>query len=135
MKKAFPYIVTLIFAGFLIFACDDTITGDEIDKKIIPAENVSYQEYIQPVFTVKCAMSGCHDDRTQSAGLVLTSWGFATANYAMVAPGNPTSSKIVWAIKGNGAKLMPPMYGTTKGMTANQVAGIETWIREGAKNN
>lgn len=134
MKKTFPYLVILIFAGFLFFSCDDSITGSELDNKVIPSSNVSYQEYIQPVFTTKCAMSGCHDDRTQSGGIALTSYGYATASYSMIAPGLPANSKVVWAIEGNGARLMPPL-GVVNPLTKNQIEGIKTWIKEGAKNN
>ena len=134
IKRLFPLLLSLFAAGFLFYACDDSITANDIENKIIPDSNVSYAEYIQPLFTIKCATSGCHDDRTQSAGLTLTSYGFAVSNYSMIAPGNPSNSKVVWAIEGNGARLMPP-YGVTRPMTANQIAGVKTWIREGAKNN
>jgi hypothetical protein len=133
-KKIFPLLISLFTIGFLFYACDDSISSADIENKIIPDSNVSYAEYIQPLFTIKCTSSGCHDDRTQSAGLSLTSYGFAVANYAMIAPGNPSNSKIVWAIEGNGARLMPPL-GITKPMNANQIKGIKTWIREGAQNN
>lgn len=134
MKKAFPYLLTIAFGVIFTLACDDTLTGSDIDNKVIPASNVSYQEYIQPLFTVKCAMSGCHDDRAMAGGLVLTSYGFATANYSIISPGNPTTSKLVWAIEGNGARLMPPL-GVVSPLNKNQIDGIKTWIREGAKNN
>lgn len=135
MNKRIFYLFLVIFiTGLIFYACDDSITGDDLDNKIIPDTNVSYAEHIQPVFTVKCATSSCHDSQTQAAGLVLTSYGFAVADYSMISPGSPETSKVVWAIEGNGARLMPP-YGVTKPMTANQIAGIKTWIREGAKNN
>jgi len=134
MKNTSPILIILLFAGFLIYSCDDSITASDIDSKVIPSANVSYQEYIQPLFTVKCAMSGCHDDRTQSGGVVLSSYGYATSNYAVVAPGNPTASKLVWAVEGIGARLMPPM-GVVSPLNKNQIDGIKTWIKEGAKNN
>ena len=134
MKRSVPYLLAVILGIILTIACDDTLTGSDIDNKTIPSSNVSYQEYIQPLFTVKCAMSGCHNDRSMAAGLVLTSYGFATANYSIISPGNPTTSKLVWAIEGNGARLMPPM-GVVNPMTKNQIEGIKPWIREGAKNN
>jgi len=135
MKRAFPYIISVIFAGFLIYSCDDTLTASDIDNKIIPDSDVSYGEYIQPLLTVKCAMSGCHDSSTQAAGVILTSWGFVTSDYSIVAPYYPANSKLVWAIEGNGAKTMPPLGGSITPMTDNQIKGIKTWIKEGAKNN
>ena len=135
MNKAYLILCAALLGGIIFYACDDSITATQIDNKVIPSSNVSYSEYIQPVFTVKCALSGCHDDRTQAGGLVLTSYGFAIADYTMIAPGNPNNSKVVWAITGNGAPLMPPVGSAVKPLTSNQIAGIKTWIQEGAKNN
>ncbi len=135
MNKAYSLVLAIILGAIVIYACDDSITATEIDNKVIPSSNVSYQEYIQPVFTVKCAVSYCHDDKTQAAGLILTSYGFAVADYSMIAPGNPNNSKVVWAITGNGARLMPPLGAPVKPLTTNQIDGIKTWIKEGAKNN
>lgn len=117
----------------LISACDDTINITDIDNKIIPSSNVSYSQYIQPVFTAKCARAGCHDDQSAKAGLSLTTYSNTTQSYLVVAPFLPQNSKLVWSIEGTSGNIMPPLGYPP--VTKNQIDGIKTWIREGAKNN
>jgi hypothetical protein len=133
MKRVIPFIFPLIMALVLIYACDDSITASDLDNVTIPDSGVSYGKYIQPIFTVKCAMSGCHDTSTQAGGVILTSYMYVN-NYSIVTAGYPTTSKLVWAIEGNGAQLMPPKA-VVNPLTKNQIAGIKTWIKEGALNN
>lgn len=126
--------LSFTFVGFmLIAACDDTVNITDIDSKIIPASNVSYSQYIQPVLTAKCARAGCHDDQTSAARLSLTSWSFTTQNSQVVFPGYPQNSKLVWSIEGTSGNIMPPLGYAP--VTKNQIEGIKTWIKEGAKNN
>lgn len=135
MKKillnfSFTAIMILVVA---FSACDDTETITGIDGVIIPSSNVSYNQYIQPVFNLKCARSGCHDTQTRAGNLSLTSHAVTTMDYLVVAPGLPQSSKLIWAIQGTGVSLMPP-FGYPA-LTQNQRDGIIKWVEEGAKNN
>ena len=114
-------------------ACDDTIKVTDLDNTVIPSSKVSYSKYIQPVFTAKCANAGCHDDQNQAGGLSLTSWTNATADFQVVAPGIPQNSKLIWRITGSSGTLMPPIGYWA--LTKNQIDGITTWVKEGAKNN
>ena len=134
LKKTFP--ILLLFYLLLFTGCKDTVTGSEdIDKVIIPSSNVSFSQYIFPVFNVKCATSGCHDDATRAGDLSLTSWANATIDPSVIFPGKPNNSKLVWAIEGqSGIAPMPPI-GFIRPLTPNQIQGIKTWIAEGAKNN
>ena len=126
--------LSLFFLSILIFAaCDDTVKVTDLDNKTIPSANVSYSQYIQPVFTAKCANSGCHDDQNRAGNLSLTSWANATADFQIVAPGIPQNSKLIWRISGTSGTLTPPVGYWA--LTANQIAGITTWVKEGAKNN
>jgi hypothetical protein len=135
MKNIFSLAYLIIFGLIAVNSgCDDTITNDDLDKIIIPDKNVSYSQYIQPVFNLKCTNAGCHDDATRAAGLSLTSWANTTADPSVVARGEPDNSKLVWAITGNAAvSPMPPI--SYPPMTANQINGVKTWIDEGAQNN
>ena len=138
MKKRISISILLVFlftSILFLSACKDTGGISDIDKKVIPSSNVSYSEYIQPVFNAHCTNVGCHDDATRAAGLSLTSWGNATEDYLVVAPGNPDNSRLVWAIEANGAILMPPYDASVLPLNSNQIQGIKTWIKEGAKNN
>ncbi len=133
IKALFLWAVIGMFS-FLIYGCDDTTTNAQVDNTTIPSSNVSYSKHIQPVFTVKCTYSGCHDDNSKAGGLSLTSWSGTTAGYKVVIPGSASTSPIVWSVNGSGTKPMPPVS-TYPGMTSNQVNGLKVWINEGAKNN
>ena len=101
---------------------------------VIPNENVSYNQHIQPVFNVKCATSGCHDDGTRAGDYSLTNWANANTP-GIVNEGNVETSILVWKITGLNGDFMPPINSVIPPLTRNQVDGIKTWIREGAKNN
>jgi len=127
--------ISIVFMMVLLFtACDDSITGADIDNVEIPDKDVSYAEYIQPVFNVKCATSGCHDDGTRAGGYSMTSWS-NVLQPGIVDPYNVETSRLVWRIEGLGVDIMPPIGATVPPITLNQLNGIKTWIAEGAKNN
>ena len=122
------------FAGILIIsACDDTANITDIDKLVIPATNVSYSQHIQPVLTAKCARAGCHDDQTHSGNLSLTSYSNTTMSYLVVAPGYPQNSSLVLSVQGLSNTPMP-LVGYPP-LIKNHIDGINTWVKEGAKNN
>lgn len=123
----------IIFSLMIIYSCDDTITQDDLDNRIIPETNVSYSQHIQPIFDAKCNSSGCHNDIDLAGGLSLTSYSNTTADYLIVAPGLPDNSKLVWSIEGRGTNPMPPVGRWP--LTKAQITAIRTWIKEGAKNN
>ena len=139
MKRVISFTIFILFSSIMFYAgCKDTITGDQLDNIVIPSSNVSYSKYIQPVLNLKCATSGCHDDITAAKGYSMTTWN-NTTNPQFVVRGDTSAiltSRLVWAITGNPAvSLMPPLDSGIKPLTPNQVQGIITWLREGAKNN
>lgn len=110
-----------------------TVTFRRSTLSNIPSSNVLFGKHIQPVFNVKCTSSGCHDDQTRAASLSLTSWTNSHVP-GIINDYEPTTSRLVWAIEGQlGSNSMPP-FGYP-GLTQNQITGIKTWIKEGAKNN
>jgi hypothetical protein len=121
------------FFAILFISCDDTNTVEDIDKRVIPSSNVSYSEHLQIVFDYKCNNSYCHNSVDRAGGLSLANHASTTASYLVVAPGYPDNSSLVWAIKGISANPMPPVGYPV--LTKNQIDGIVTWIKEGAKNN
>ncbi len=135
MKKNLLRSAVIFFIAIILFySCKDTITGDQLDNIIIPSSNVSYVKYIQPVFNVKCI--NCHGNGQVYGGVNLTTWANATADPSVVFPRNPDNSTLVWSIQGRaGVSPMPPLDSPYKPLTANQVNGVITWIKEGAKNN
>jgi len=126
-------LFSLFLLPLMLVSCDDTITSSDIDKIIIPDENVSYKTYIQPVFNLKCASSGCHDDIKKVGNYSMTSWS-NVLSVGIVIPFDVENSRLVWRIEGLDGDLMPPL-GVITPLTENQIEGIKTWIREGAENN
>ena len=137
MKKATSIFLAISFFSIMFYAgCKDTITADQVDSVVIPSSNVSYSKYIQPVLNLKCATGGCHDDITKQSGISFTTWSNTVANPNVVFPGKPENSSIVYSIKGQAPyQPMPPPNSGIRAMTNNQVDGVTTWIKEGAKNN
>jgi len=136
MNKKFLYNILLasfFLLSIVFISCDDTITNSDIDNINIPSKNVSFAKYIQPVFNVKCATSGCHDDITMASGYSLTTWSNAVIP-GIVDPFSVETSSLVWRIEAIGAPIMPPI-GPKPPLTLNQIKGIKTWISEGAENN
>lgn len=135
MNKFFSnmLILTLLLTAILI-GCKDTITGDDIDNVVIPDNNVSYNEYIQPLLNVKCGTSGCHDDANRAGDYSVSNWANVVIP-GIVDAGNVETSRLVWRIEGLGVELMPPIGSVIAPLTRNQIDGIKTWISEGAKNN
>ncbi len=126
-------LLVIFFSLILFTSCDDTVTASDIDKRTIPESNIDYYENIQPIFTVKCATTYCHDDQSRAGGLSLTNWANATADPSIVFPGDPDVSKLVWAIEGTGGVQPMPPAGYAPPLTQDQIRGIRTWIQEGAK--
>lgn len=127
--KELIFIVFLL--SLLIISCDDQINVPSDDD--LPETNISYHLHIQPIFNVRCATVGCHDDETRSAGLSLTSYQNATASYIFINPGNPDASLLVLAVEGKSTYPMPPPGRPP--LTQKQIKAIHTWVLEGAKNN
>ncbi|MCF6270943.1 MAG: hypothetical protein L3J41_14595 [Melioribacteraceae bacterium] len=128
------YIIFSLLLLLILSACDDSLSIQDLDNIVIPSKDVSYNEYIQPVLNVKCGTSGCHDDGTRAGDYSVSNW--ANVVYpGIVDPGNVETSRLVWRIEGLGVPVMPPIGSIVRPLTKNQVDGIKTWIREGAKNN
>lgn len=124
-------LIVLIFLLAIFSSCDDQLNLPSDEE--IPVNNISYNKHIQPIFNVRCATAGCHDDQTKSAGLSLTSYQNTTASYTIVFPGNPDASLLVLSIEGRSNFPMPPPGRPP--LTQTQIRAIRTWVAEGAKNN
>ncbi len=135
MKTSFKFkiIFTLASALIIIYACDDTLNINDIDSRIIPPSNVSYSQHIQPVLDLKCSSAGCHNSKDKAGKLSFSSYSDTVSDPLVVFPYNPQNSKLVWAIEGRNISPMPPVGYPP--LTKNQIEGIKTWIKEGAKNN
>lgn len=96
---------------------------------------------VQPIFDAACALSGCHDEASAGAGLVLTA-GKARAHLLAastqlpdarrVEPGNPTASYLVDKLTGS-ARIRGAAMPMTPGRLADaDIAVIRAWIVAGA---
>jgi cytochrome c5 len=129
MLKLFALII-LIFSAL---ACDDTLTVQNVDDKIIPSSNVSFAAHIYPVFQAKCF--SCHGNGVYEARLNLTNPSYFVDG-RIVLPHYPENSLIMYRVRGNVAGFSPmPPPGTGVPLTLDQIKGLETWIKEGAKDN
>ena len=116
MKKI---VLILIILSSLI-ACDDTLTVQDVDAKVIPSSNVSFADHIYPIFQVKCI--SCHNATNPDGGLDLTAYAAATSDLTIIFPGDPETSRLVWAVEGRaGISPMPPIGYRT--LTKNQIEG------------
>ncbi|MEJ5261893.1 MAG: c-type cytochrome domain-containing protein [Ignavibacterium sp.] len=123
----------IIFVLSFIIACDDTITNQDVDNRVIPSSNVSFSQHIYPVLQVKCF--ACHGNGIYEAGLDLTLRS-RFVDGRIVVPGDTLTSILVWRIDRPpraGFNPMPPEY--MPQLTPNQIRGIKIWISEGALDN
>jgi hypothetical protein len=136
MKKLlFIYTGLIIFIYLLQSGCKDSITASNIDSRVMPQSNISFNADLEPVFQLKCNGSGCHDDGTMAGGLSLTSCVNAKSDPGAIAPFSSKTSRLVWAEEGQaGIRPMPPI-GVNKPFTSEQDRGLKKWIDEGAKCN
>ena len=118
---------------FIVTGCDDTSTNTDIDSVVIPTSNISFNQFILPIFDYKCNNANCHSSSGRAGGLSLDSYASVTSNSLVVFPGVPDNSKLVWAIEGRTVSPMPPIGYPV--LLPTQVKAIRTWIKEGAKNN
>lgn len=134
MKLFFSLVLAITFASISFYSgCKDTITVQDLDNFVIPDSSVSYSKYIQPIFNVKCANTGCHDEY-RAGGLSLLTWAEATSDPRLIFPYDPDQSVLVWTIElRSGFPVMPPVGFPY--LTPNQIQGVRTWIQEGALNN
>ncbi|HEU5186763.1 MAG TPA: hypothetical protein VFU01_19475 [Gemmatimonadaceae bacterium] len=140
---------TLATAVALAYGCADfesTVdpTGGLPDVEVL---NPSFANDIQPIFTRRCAIGGCHTVNTARATLVLTAGhaydsivnkpAFLAPQFDRVEPGNADTSWVVRMIEDNDARRFNfarmPLGGQP--LTRNQIATIVNWIENGAPRN
>jgi hypothetical protein len=142
-------VATLLFAITLAWGCADfesTVdpTGGLPDVEVA---NPSFANDIQPIFTARCAMGGCHSVNTGRAELVLVAGhaydsivnkrSYLNSALDRVEPGDAASSWLVIMIEDDdNARLhyaRMPLGGQP--LTPNQIATIVNWVENGALRN
>lgn len=132
-------------AVFVLAACSDlhvkelpTVGSDPTDQ---PVAMPSFARDIQPVFTARCALAGCHITATQAnLGLVLTDPQTSLAHlvnvdaveitgFKRVAPGDSANSYLIIKLDAfEMPKAGPPLSQGTRDT-------IRNWIDQGAADN
>ena len=134
MRRALPALLPpLLIAAVCVFACascGDSTTNPDTDI-VFPDSGVSYSRHVQPFMTLRCAVSGCHDDQTRASNLSLTTFVNSTARPGIIVPGNSNSSVLVQRIDGR----LPHPFNVPIIINTQQLNGIKRWIDEGAKSN
>ena len=88
-----------------------------------------FEKSVRPLLVEQCV--GCHGAKKRQAGLRLdTAAGLkqGTDDGPAVVPGDPEKSKLILSVRRKGEYPMPP----EKGLSAEQVAVLEAWVKAGA---
>lgn len=95
-------------------------------------DTVYYAQAIQPILSSNCAFSGCHNEQSARDGIVLTTYGNLMSS-GIVEAGDPSDSDLYEVItETDPDEIMPPSPNSP--LSTEQIATIETWIRQGAQN-
>jgi hypothetical protein len=127
-------VASTVILSIMLSSCKNTINMP-IGDIVFPASGVSYSRQVQPLLNLGCNYSGCHDDGTRSANLCLTNYIDATTDVAGVVNFNgDTNCILIETISGRlPTEFMPPPPAAS--LNQNQIHGLATWIKEGAKDN
>ena len=121
----------------LFFACTheatspNTVNNPPTYSAACSADTAYFVNEVLPIITSNCSMSGCHDAATRADGVQLTSY---STIIRYVKAGNATGSELYKVIIDTdpGDRMPPPPRSP---LTAAQIAKIQKWINQGAKNN
>jgi hypothetical protein len=116
-------IVLLLLSGC---SSDDITSADQI---VFPASGVSFKVQVEPLFTLSCNVSGCHDAARADNNMVdLTSFS-TVRNLNVVGQPGDTNCGLLRVVFGR--ELHPgPLR-----INDNHRQGLKTWVLEGAQNN
>ncbi len=142
--------VTPAFAsGLLVWSCSDlhviprsTIGSDPADPAIATP---SLARDIQPIFSARCAIPGCHITATQAnLGLVLTDPVVSHDHLVnvvsgefppvlLVMPGSSANSYLIFKLQVDDPQQKMPKSGPA--LSPGTIATIAAWIDQGAQQN
>lgn len=139
MKKQVTVIALIVVAIAMVNGCKHMPNYDEFIKQSTSVsstcdpDSVYFENDIFPLLNSSCGIAGCHDAGTKEDGISVASYA-DILNSDLVVPSRPDKSEIIEVItESDPDKVMPPPPRTK--LSADQVAMIEKWIRQGARNN
>jgi hypothetical protein len=134
----FLWFLIVVCAASLWIACSNSNDPVTPPGPTVVPDSVSFSKHVQPIYTSRCAISGCHVAPDPRAGLNLTK-GVAYANTVnvpavqytgvRVLPNDPANS-ILYLLVQDG--LMPARGDR---LSSIEVQIIKKWIEQGALNN
>jgi hypothetical protein len=137
MVRAIAYFL-LAASCSILTSCSDRGDPAQAPRPFDPA-GISFANDIQPIFSARCAISGCHVLPTPTGGLVLSA-GSSYANLVNVptqvfTPGvrvtpNDVAASVLYLLVSSGT-----MPATGSPLTTAQINAIREWIESGAPNN
>lgn len=122
----------LLVANLIYFtnSCKEEIESDIV----FPDSGVSYIQHVEPLFIQTCVYMGCHaSDTYEQFGFSLDSYQNIFSRPGIIIHGDPDASILVHRIEGRFGLLRMPL--NQPPLTDNQIKGIKTWIKEGARAN
>ncbi|MEQ1554756.1 MAG: hypothetical protein ABL929_11285 [Ferruginibacter sp.] len=93
-------------------------------------DSVYFANSILPLIISGCATTGCHSAASHADGVTLVNYA-TIRNY--VSAGNAGNSKLYKVLVKTGSERMP--LPPLPAFTASQIALVQKWINQGAKNN
>ena len=131
------YFTSALVVTALLLACTHETTNPNSPSNTptvsttCSPDSVYFVNEVLPIINSNCAMSGCHDAATRADGVQLTSY---STIMKYVKAGNAADSKLYKVIIDTdpGDRMPPPPRSP---LTAAQIAKIQKWINQGAKNN
>lgn len=138
-----------ILVAASLAACADFTSNENANGNLpdILIAHPSLATNLQPVFTQRCALGGCHTPAENRIGLILAS-GYTYASTVNVAsvhgvplvrilPGNHVNSFLWRAIQPDSTLHpgLPRMPLASQPLTPNMIQNIANWIDDGAPDN
>lgn len=130
-------IVTIVFV-MVITGCTHKPDYTEFIKQSTyassncAADTVYFENDIMPIISSNCGMTGCHGNGSHEEDVNVSSYA-DILNSGLIVPRRPDKSKLIEVITSNGKNVMPPSPRAK--VSADAIAKIEAWIRQGARNN
>ncbi|MHC4235925.1 MAG: hypothetical protein ACYSUQ_12480 [Planctomycetota bacterium] len=140
--------LSLLIGWVVIAATACAGDGTGLDDDNNGDAEISFADDVQPIFTISCALSGCHAGASPSVGMNLSA-GQALQNIVNVAsvelasmdritPGEPDNSYLIHKIQGTqgsvgGVGGRMPLVGCC--LSQAQIDTIRAWVEAGAENN
>ena len=145
--KAWNWIALSCVVSAMACADFDSPTDPTGGAPDVLIANPSFANDIQPIFTKRCSIGGCHSLTARQAELNLVE-GYAyddlvnvqatqSLSFRRVRPSLPDSSWLVRLLSSNQADRpgYPRMPLSALPLTANQIGTIVNWITQGAPRN